>query len=601
MHVRIKVKIMIIIMSIVSLALLSSTCNLIHVSRVNAQEIVAYYSKYNVDIRVNLDGSISVNETITIIFVKGSFTYAYREIPYYGFDDIINVKIYEVVQESLIEYTIGSNEAGHFSVKKEIWGVKIKWWYEKISVNNNPVNKTFLLSYTVTSAIDVDILRGINYLHWYALPNEHLFIEESTIRISLPLNIDSSSLTIKPAPSRIIEHNKIIEIEYYMKNLNEHESLEIYIAFPKIINPPFSIRKTLNKYTALISILIIITPIPLLALYRYRIKKRIGINNKLYSSSTEPPRDLDETQIHVLKSPYTSRILPLVTLFQLARKKLIKFIQSTNEIYIRAESTNRINELKPWESELLEVISRKDKIKLKDLYKELNEEAFLSRTKDRILEILVKKNYFPDYPSKMGLKQAIITLLTLMLTSILLIIIGNLSLIASLLINGSILFIIAIICAIAVKILSIHRTRQGELTLLKAKAYVKYLESRLKNIINLQDKNKIIEALNLAISNNFSWIIAINEIKAFKRLKELSKILTKQKKTNKEWLIIYWHPFWLHYTSTKGETLTLGNLAETLSNLSSIFIKSGSGFISGGSGVSGISGTAGGGGTAGVG
>ena len=348
----------------------------------------------------------------------------------------------------------------------------------------------------------------------------------------------------------------------------------------------------------LIIVLVVIVPLPLLYLYRYRIRKRLGVNPALYRASTEPPKDLDQTQIHVLKHLHGSRILPLVTLFQLAEKKLIKFVQvNDKELYVRAENSSEVPKLKPWEAELFEIISGEVEIKLKDLYRKLIDRAYVSEVRERALETLIKKGYIPDHPSNMGLKQTGITLLTFISTSILLIALAYSLLIAALLMIGIVALTITILYAVAIKFISVHRTRQGEIELLKARGYVNYLNARLSSIIDSSDEDRIIDTLNAVINNNFSWIIAINGIKAFTKLKKLSKAITKRWKGSN--MIIYWYPFWLYYAPSRAKGIgSLDDLAKTLSNISTIFMRSGGGFVGG---VGGVGGGAGGGGAAGVG
>ncbi len=578
--------------------------SLILVNPVYSQDKYPFYDKYDVSIVINKDGSLSINETMVVVYYGGSFTYAYRAIPFYGFDDVVDVKVYELLENnSLIQYTRGSYTPHTYMVKKDLDGVLIKWWYSKVIAFSSTVTKTFILSYRVTSAVDVDSLKGINYLDWYCLPNEHLFIASSHINITIPFKFSSNELAINPQPDKIQYLSDSVILSYILSNLDESETLEVYVGFPKVINPPFSLRKVFNRYVVHGLVILIAVTAALLILYRRKVTSIYRDVKNMYVSSTSPPEDLDSSETHILRTLRKSALLPLVTLFQLAEKKLITFVQLNEKDLAVKLNENAVDNTKPWERDLLSNIKDGEVIKIKDLYNRLSKRATLGKIYLDIIKSLTKKGLIPDWPSNMGLSQAAKTLILLPI-AIIITIYGYVQLIAGLFAIGVISITLVVMGAVLVKTLSVHRTREGEIKLVKAKAYANFLESQLNMLPNYDDSEKIIETLDKVISHNFSWIIAIKGINAFRKLKKLSKLLLK--KWRKDQTIAYWYPVWLSTSHTtpsgfkESGLITLNDLAITLSNISTIFMRSGTAFAGGGIGGFG-GGGGGGGGAAGVG
>jgi len=60
-----------------------------------AETKVYHISRYFVAIGVNPDASLSIHETIVFEFDQGVFTFAYRDIPWHGFDEIRDVAVTE--------------------------------------------------------------------------------------------------------------------------------------------------------------------------------------------------------------------------------------------------------------------------------------------------------------------------------------------------------------------------------------------------------------------------------------------------------------------------------------------------------------------------
>src|SRR6266705_3067788 len=98
-----------------------------------------HLSEYYSTIQVQTDGSLKVAETLNFTFTEGNFSYAYRDIPWKGFDDIKDIS---VVSQS--GATLG------YSLSFAGGNYHIQWDYPQAQ---SPASRTFTLQYTVTNAL----------------------------------------------------------------------------------------------------------------------------------------------------------------------------------------------------------------------------------------------------------------------------------------------------------------------------------------------------------------------------------------------------------------------------------------------------------------
>ena len=85
------------------------------------QEKDYYLSSYTVEIRVLNGGHLNITEEISFTFTKGTFTYAYREIPLRKIESIENITVQGV-----------NTEVTDLKIEKSFGKVKITWRYPKV-------------------------------------------------------------------------------------------------------------------------------------------------------------------------------------------------------------------------------------------------------------------------------------------------------------------------------------------------------------------------------------------------------------------------------------------------------------------------------------
>jgi len=570
----------------------------------------AYYAQYDVIIDVNTDGSINVTEIMKVVYVFGIFRYAYRDIPYYGYDDIVDIKVYELVGEDLIEYEPGDSAPGTYKVTKSLTSVHIKWWYSEVDALSGKVVKTFVLSYRATCALDVDNIRGINYLHWYALPEEHLYIQESFIKIRLPPNVNTSELVINPTPNSIkrLEDGRV-EILYVLMNIHKTATLEVYVAFPKIINVPFSPRKILNRYTFWLILLTIITPALLIGLYAKREKSKYSVREYSLIATGVAPNEIDAAEACVLSKLTMPKTLPIVILFQLAEKGYVRFRKTEKSTFVEIlkKKEENIESLKPWEKAIFSRLMQDEIYDLSDLIEDMKwsydwakarKEAYSS-----IVDSLINKGLIPGDPSEIW-KPAVKKVLKFALVALGLMFFGYLTLIYGLFITGVSSLFMVILSTYFVKKIAVHRTRSGEFVYQRAKHYARELERRLRNVARSERLNTISREFRDIFTYGFAWLLAIEGLSIFRILEDLWRELSRKYRKER---MPYWYPHWFSSTS-RSDTETIYSLKLFINSFKPAFTiitrsasaitARGVGGISGG--IGGIGG-AGGGGSAGVG
>jgi hypothetical protein len=200
-------------------------------------------SGYETIITVNPDASLDISEQITFRFLSGDFGFAYRTIPYRGFDEIKNIQIY-ASGEPYIEVSDDDDlRAGAFHVAKGFDEIEITWYYERVYVGSQPVERTFILTYTVTNAMGYE--DNYDILDWQAIGSDwDVPIYNVHIQVILPQTYNTEDILI---PDKIRSESTVIISEndgksvidvYYNSYLPPNTSYEI------IVKPDFVITSS---------------------------------------------------------------------------------------------------------------------------------------------------------------------------------------------------------------------------------------------------------------------------------------------------------------------------------------------------------------------
>ncbi|TLZ70683.1 MAG: DUF2207 domain-containing protein, partial [Methanobacteriota archaeon] len=170
-----------VVVSILLLALLSLFA--VASPPVRAQEKVYHLASNAVTLDLDANGSIRIAERLTFSFDLGTFSFAYRDIPWRGFDDILAVSV---------EDGAGTPESFAFWFAPEATGEwHIRWSFPPAAA---PAVRTFVVRYTVTNAL-LQPTATLNRLDWQAVGTGwSVFTDNLTVEVILPLAVNASQL-----------------------------------------------------------------------------------------------------------------------------------------------------------------------------------------------------------------------------------------------------------------------------------------------------------------------------------------------------------------------------------------------------------------------
>ena len=163
-----------------------------------AQEAPVVYQRYDVDIKIQPDGSFLVREIQDVLFNE-EFQTAFAEIPTELTESIGSVRVYEILAGAEVEYVdatlIGNDPLlpYTFSTSREGNFVYVDWAYSPTDAGET---RTFIVEYVVFGGLwiypDGDILE------WRAVPGDRsgVPIESSTVTVTLPEAVEIDALPV---------------------------------------------------------------------------------------------------------------------------------------------------------------------------------------------------------------------------------------------------------------------------------------------------------------------------------------------------------------------------------------------------------------------
>ncbi|MGD2104439.1 MAG: DUF2207 domain-containing protein, partial [Anaerolineae bacterium] len=160
------------------LTLLFAVLSLLSVSAAPEPQRSVTYERYDVDIRVQEDGSLDVAETYQLRF-EGEFRTGFAEIPLRYVSDITDVSLREGHQS----YRAGGSGPGTFDVAREGDAIRVDWEYEPTTGTEV---RAFTIEYRALGALWV--YPDGDRLTWTAVPADRsgIPVEASRVRVQLP-------------------------------------------------------------------------------------------------------------------------------------------------------------------------------------------------------------------------------------------------------------------------------------------------------------------------------------------------------------------------------------------------------------------------------
>lgn len=360
------------------------------------------------------DGSIIVNEVITINYVSGSFTYLQRYIPLYGLDYI------EVLSVSADGATITNTKISY-----SYYRIDITISYEVIAA---PHKATFNIVYKVYGGI---LSHGAsqNLIDWNAIGNDwEVSINSVNVLVRLPGNfVGSSLLNISPNPVKVYYSDGYTNIAFTYSKLPPYTGYRIVVAFPKIYEPNPDYLYVFKNYhgETIISIIALSTIITLIIWFIKGRMPKVDVDEGLISLGVLPS-NLSPLEVSYLLNGRLSFEHALSEVVDLARRgflkveyddkgKIINFKPSDNIDYT---STRDVRYgLKNFEMEILRLALNSGNVF--DFSR--NFEIHRSKIEEEVCDELLKMGYFKSNISRRRynlIKTFTITTVVLMIATL---------------------------------------------------------------------------------------------------------------------------------------------------------------------------------------
>jgi len=197
-----------------------------------SQESVCYwaatgvtYERYDVEIDIQVDGSLFVAETYQLRF-EGEFQTGFAEVPLDHVIDVMDVQVWEGDRA----YIEGGSGPGTFGVDRKWDTIYVEWEYEPTS---GIEVRTFTVKYRVLGGLWVYPER--DSLSWVAVPEERsgIPIEASRVTVHLPQTASPADLTYQSygVKTRKVLDGQTIVFEA-LAPIPDGTPLEIEVSFP---------------------------------------------------------------------------------------------------------------------------------------------------------------------------------------------------------------------------------------------------------------------------------------------------------------------------------------------------------------------------------
>ncbi|MGQ9517868.1 MAG: DUF2207 family protein, partial [Anaerolineae bacterium] len=153
-----------------------------------AQEKDLYWDRFDVDITILPNGDFQVVEFQKIVFIGGTFSQGYRNIPLERVERITNVEVWE----GNTPYTLSrSNKPGTYEVLEEDNQLVVNWYFEPTS----DTTRAWALRYTVQGGLR--IYEGGDQLYWKAIYEDRSRpVREAMVTVHLPAPVTEDQLVV---------------------------------------------------------------------------------------------------------------------------------------------------------------------------------------------------------------------------------------------------------------------------------------------------------------------------------------------------------------------------------------------------------------------
>ncbi|NHJ84015.1 MAG: DUF2207 domain-containing protein [Asgard group archaeon] len=372
-----------------------------------------YYSHWNQTMNVGLDGSLLIREEMTFNLDSGSYGFAYRDLNWDGFHDVVTWSI---------ESASGTPGITYYSLDKEVGIIHFYWEWSRLSVPDN-TEFTFILTYNVSSALD---LRGErDRVYWNVIGGEfEVPINDITTTVIFPSLFNSSDIRSTTyyqdgtgdTEGTVTEIDGKSAVVFHQNHVAAYEAYTVDADSPPSgIEMFFSWRVYLSN-NWIIALLVGFVPVFLFFILAFLIKgldpraKTIPTLNEVMIKSCPqcgfrdlkkinycpqcgaemkdvsevgPPNDLTPAEVGTLLDEKFDKIDFIAEIFYLAEQGYLKIVQmpDNDEIYFqRTDKESYFGSLSKFDKNLLNFIASRSSDTIWFADKEKNKEIAVSVT-----------------------------------------------------------------------------------------------------------------------------------------------------------------------------------------------------------------------------
>jgi hypothetical protein len=271
---------------------------------------------------INEDASLAISENITFRFVTGDFGFAYRTIPHRGFDDMISISVMDD-EGNALEYSLSRGSI-----------FDVRWEWERIYVGSEPIEKTFVLTYTLTNAMNYENTDADrDRLYWNIVTDCEVDIHDVNIDVILPSIYNLSSISASSYysisstnPPGITNSATHTIVSYHQPVVVAEEDYTLDIYFPATVERPpptliENIRAHLDLLAPWYSIgMIVVGIVALVKVRSFKRRFRDPEISTLDVSGVQPPAEVRPPEAGVLSDMDVGRKHFDSTLLDLAQR-----------------------------------------------------------------------------------------------------------------------------------------------------------------------------------------------------------------------------------------------------------------------------------------
>lgn len=468
-----------------------------------------------IDVAVLENGTVSITEHLTYNF-DGSFSWADHRFPKQGFSKITNIQVFE---GDTLYINSNSEDEGTFSVNESDKHIIIKWHYSA-----NDTTRTFSISYELEGTLVVGE-EWTEFFWNYLASGRNKSTNDLNINISLPETVSSDSIF---AWSRLTDQSTNLDIQpglitFSAADISRNTSVQIRTLFPRSVftdgsvalnEPRLTLENVLQEeedyiqkmeekaeknafyasITQPVTFVIILLSIGIFVfLYRkygHRFNTyTISDRETIVIPDQTPPAIIGR----LMASSMTTGHHITATLFDLARRGWFKIHEEEKKSTIFSSETTGfrisksdptpedINSLPEWEKSIIRFVEKqveKGNDTFDKLFKDSSSEVskwYSSWTK--MVKTAYEEQNWWDKNSYKGAAINMIVQLLLVGASIAMLILGTEIAIAGIILSGFMLF-----GSLAI----IRKTKQGEETFRRWRAYIKGIKNADKRTLNME-------------------------------------------------------------------------------------------------------------------